>query len=108
VLQRLLDLLDTNPPHAVFTASSSAFRAIRASPPTTAASAASAFSSISTLIAPRPRSSSTSARRSTPNTCSSVSGSSLNTRDRESSAEITSNDGFSVVAPIMMIVPSST
>ncbi len=33
---------------------------------------------------------------------------STNTRERESNAEFTSNDGFSVVAPINVTVPSST
>ena len=41
-------------------------------------------------------------------TSSSLSACSTNTRERESNAEITSNDGFSVVAPISVIVPSST
>ncbi len=36
------------------------------------------------------------------------SGSRTYTFDRESSAALTSNDGFSVVAPIRMMVPAST
>ena len=39
---------------------------------------------------------------------SAVSGCSTNTFDRESSAEFTSNDGFSVVAPMSTMSPAST
>ena len=39
---------------------------------------------------------------------SAVSGCNTNTRIRESNAPLISNDGFSVVAPIKVIVPAST
>ncbi len=93
---------------AVCAASSIALSAIRASPPETVASAASVSSSTVTFIVAIPRSSSASARRSSSSICSGTSASSRNTRERESRAEITSNDGFSVVAPISVTVPSST
>ena len=43
-----------------------------------------------------------------PATSSSVSDSSANTRARDSSGDTTSNEGFSVVAPMRAKVPSST
>ena len=89
-------------------ASSSAFSAIRASPPERAASARSASGSTSTRISPRPRSGSDAARTSRSASCSSVRAFSLNTLERDSSGEFTSKDGFSVVAPIRMTVPFST
>ncbi len=61
-----------------------------------------------TCCAPRPRSGSLSARSISVRTSSSPNALRTNTRERESSAELTSNDGFSVVAPISVTVPSST
>jgi len=68
----------------------------------------SSSSGTSIFLPPSPRFWSASARRSSVTSCSSVSGFSAYTRLRDNSAEITSNDGFSVVAPIRMISPFST
>ena len=57
---------------------------------------------------PTPRSLSVRALSINFPTCSSVSDLSVNTRHLESSAVLISKEGFSVVAPISMIVPSST
>jgi len=81
---------------------------MRASPPEMFARAFSVSASTVTCIEAMPRSSSVSARRSSPSICSADSGSKRNTRERDSSGPITSNEGFSVVAPISVIVPSST
>ncbi len=55
-----------------------------------------------------PRTGSARARRRIVATSSSPSGWSTSTRQRDRSAALTSNEGFSVVAPIKAIVPSST
>src|ERR1022692_488462 len=57
---------------------------------------------------PRPRSRSARARCNNSTISSAVSARSAYTRERDSSAAITSNDGFSVVAPIRTISPRST
>ena len=54
---------------------------------------------------PRPRSASARARRSTDSSWAASSGLRTTTRQRESSAALTSNDGFSVVAPMRVTVP---
>jgi hypothetical protein len=59
-------------------------------------------------IAASPRSVSPSARRITPATSSTDSGRSTNTRTRDRSAPLISKLGFSVVAPMSVIVPAST
>ena len=89
-------------------ASSSAESATRASPPAQRASLAIKLDSTRGLLRARPRSGSSSARNRIVVMSSAVSGSRTTTRQRERSAELTSNDGFSVVAPINVIVPSST
>ena len=84
------------------------FSAVRASPSDSATIAATASGSTSRPRRPRPRSASATARRTIVSSSDSVSRSSTYTRQRESSAAITSNDGFSVVAPIRVTVPRST
>ena len=79
---------------------SSRFSAVRASPLARRAIASSASSSTSTASPPRPRSASESARCRMLWIASRSRAFSTNTCDRESSAELTSNEGFSVVAPI--------
>ena len=81
-------------------ASSSAFRAVRASPSLRAARNSSAPRSTSTAPA--------AARSSTTSTSSAVRACRAYTRRRESSAPLTSKAGFSVVAPISVTSPSST
>ena len=63
---------------------------------------------VDTASAPRPRSVSASARLRIAATSSTVSPRSTNTFERESSAAFTSNDGFSVVAPMSTMSPAST
>ena len=89
-------------------ANSSRFSADRASPLANCAMAAIASSETLISVEPRPRSVSASARRRICSTASLVSGWSTNTFERESSAALTSNDGFSVVAPIRTMSPAST
>ena len=67
-----------------------------------------ASSLISIASFPRPRSLSATARRNSPSICSVDSACSTYTRVRESSGAITSNEGFSVVAPIKVMFPAST
>ena len=66
-----------------------------------------AAASASRCDSPRPRSGSMRARLSSVSRSSVASGSSTNTRVRESSAPLISKLGFSVVAPIRVSVPSS-
>ena len=80
---------------------------MRASPFATVTSAATASSSSAGFSPPRPRSESAAARLTSVSTCSSVRALSVKTRARESRGEITSNDGFSVVAPTSTTVPFS-
>ena len=67
-----------------------------------------ASSPSATPAPPSPRSRSSSARRTSVASAASSSAPSANTRQRESSGATTSNDGFSVVAPISVTVPRST
>ena len=60
-----------------------------------------------TSWSPKPRGSA-SARRSSPTTSSCESAFSTNTLQRDSSAPFTSNEGFSVVAPMSVMAPFST
>ncbi|OBX35776.1 hypothetical protein A8U91_00110 [Halomonas elongata] len=83
-------------------------RARRASPAAARASRLSTSSSTAMRRAPRPRVSSASARRSTSTTSSSVSALRTCTLARDSRAELTSKEGFSVVAPISVSRPDST
>src|SRR5437879_5491769 len=80
----------------------------RASPSASRASSASASSSSASRKVPSPRSLSSSARRTSWLMCSGVSGSSTNTRHRDSSAPVSSKLGFSVVAPMRVTIPFST
>ena len=89
-------------------ASSSRFSATRASPLACRAMAASAPSAAVTGSPPSPRSGSRSARSRIVSISAALSGLSTNTFDRDSSAAFTSNDGFSVVAPISTMSPAST
>ena len=86
---------------------SSVESAIRASPLLNVAMAASSSSAISTRWLPNPRLSA-SARRSSSTTSASVSAFSTNTLQRDNNAPFTSNDGFSVVAPMSVMAPFST
>ena len=90
---------------SVFTHSSKALSSLRASPPEMWNSAPD---SSTRMVRPvRCRIVST-ARSSMPCRSSSSSGFRIYTWQRESSGEITSNDGFSVVAPISVTMPAST
>jgi hypothetical protein len=91
----------------VLIASSSAFSGVRASPSLRAARNSIASSSIGS-VAPPSIVVSAPALRSTVATSSGVSACRAYTRKRESSAPLTSNAGFSVVAPISVTSPSST
>ena len=62
----------------------------------------------STFSFPSPRTASPSARCKSVTICSGVCAFSTYTFIRESSGAITSNDGFSVVAPINKMFPAST
>ena len=84
-----------------WTARSRIFSAVRASP--FASNAMERIDSSSTLNCSR-----ATARRRRATTSSSESAFSTKTRVLESSAEITSNDGFSVVAPMSVMFPRST
>ena len=86
---------------------SSVDSAARASPFAKFAIASSISGSISIFCPPKPRGS-VSARASRAVSSSVVSACSTNTLQRDSSAPLTSNDGFSVVAPIRMMLPFST
>ena len=86
---------------------SSVFSAVLASPLANMASIRSCSSVMRTCCEPKPRSScracfSSSTRSETSSAFS------TNTLQRERSAALTSNDGFSVVAPIKIILPFST
>ena len=90
------------------TASCSRFSADRASPFANLAIARSASSSASGFWRPNPCSTSVSALRRMVTMAPSSSGVRTNTLDRDSNAALTSNDGFSVVAPISTMSPLST
>ena len=87
-------------------AASSAVSARRASPDDRRMSAARASGSTATVAA-RPRGSSTARSTRSPRS-SSVSGRSVRSSDRDSSGEMTENDGFSVVAAMSTTQPFST
>src|ERR1043165_9490404 len=90
------------------TAASSAVNATRASPLAERAIRPSSSSETAGLKLARPRSSSASACWRIVLISSSESWLRTSTRERESSAPVTSNDGFSVVAPMSVTVPFST
>ncbi len=92
---------------AVAAANSRKFSAARASPLAKRAMAGSTSGSTS-RSKPRPRVRSSIARCRMAITASACSGCSTNTLERESSAAFTSNEGFSVVAPIRTMSPAST
>ena len=98
----------SSPGSAATTAISRAFRATRASPFAMFTRCATASGSSSGASRPRPPASSDNARSTIPVIASSSSACSVNTRQRDSSGALTSKDGFSVVAPMKVIVPSST
>ncbi len=87
--------------------SSNMFRPRRASPSAARAIRSSAVSSAVMPRVPSPRSGSWSALRSSAAMSSTVSERRTYTRARESNALTSSNEGFSVVAPTKMSVPSS-
>ena len=89
------------------TSISSVDSAVRASPLAKVAVAVSSSSGMCTCCPPKPRSS-RSARASSDASSSVVSACSTNTLHRDSSAPLISNDGFSVVAPMRMMLPFST
>ena len=89
-------------------ASSSVPSATRASPCAWLTRNARASGERVSCALPRPRSASASARSTSAPTSSASSGSRTSTRVRDSRAGITSNDGFSVVAPMRTMVPRST
>jgi hypothetical protein len=98
----------TRPPAPTCAAAASkTVSARRASPSVSAAIRASASGSRVSSRLPTPRSRSVSARWSRVSMSLAVSGWSTNTRVRERRAPITSKLGFSVVAPMRVIVPSS-
>src|SRR5205814_5951181 len=78
----------------VLTPTSSAFKHLRASPSLSLARCRRASASILTLYLPRPRSESASARSIKISSCSTVSGSSRKTSDRETRALLTEKDGW--------------
>ena len=86
---------------------SNVFSAVRASPLAKLAIISSMPSASSTRLPPKPRGS-VSARRSSSVSSPAERPCSTNTLHRDKSAELISNEGFSVVAPMRMIVPSST
>src|SRR6266508_6247372 len=88
------------------TAASSPVSAILASPPATSTRWSSASSSTLTGMPPRPRSSSSSARSRSARTSDGDSGSRRSRRQRDRSGVTSEKYGFSVVAPIRVIVPS--
>ena len=88
--------------------SSSRFSPTRASPLACRAIAASAAASTCRSWPPSPRVSSARARVRMVVMSGTVSARSTYTCDRESSAALTSNEGFSVVAPISTMSPAST
>ena len=81
--------------------------ALRASPFANPAIAAIHSSDIAISVAPNPRTSA-SARFKSPTSSSVLSACNTNTLQRDRSAPLTSNDGFSVVAPIRIMLPFST
>jgi SpoVK/Ycf46/Vps4 family AAA+-type ATPase len=83
-------------------------RAVRASPSLAPARKRSASSATLARSRPSPRSSSARARLSTSTSVSSGRGFRTTIRERDSNAALTSNEGFSVVAPTSTMVPSST
>ena len=87
------------------TANSSAFNAVRASPFANAARARIVTSSIFIVSPGKPER--TARSRIASRSCS-RSWSRVNTRQRDSRAETTSKLGFSVVAPISVMIPCST
>ena len=89
------------------TAISKVFSAVRASPSAKAAITGSRDGSMWTRALPKLRLSA-SARDSSPTRSSSVSSFSTNTLHRESRAALISKEGFSVVAPINVMLPRST
>ena len=89
------------------TAISSVDSALRASPLANPAIASTSSGAISTFSLPNPRSS-LSARVSSDTRSAADSACKTNTLHRDKSAPFTSNDGFSVVAPIRIILPFST
>ena len=81
--------------------------ALRASPLANSAIVASISSEISTSCPPKPRGSAI-ARLKSPVSSSVFSACNTNTLQRDRSAPFTSNEGFSVVAPISIMLPFST
>jgi hypothetical protein len=90
------------------TAASSAFSATRASPSATATMCRSASGTRNVSGFPNPRSASVSARRRIVSRSEDSRGERTSTRQRERSAFRISKDGFSVVVPNRVTVPSST
>ena len=82
-------------------------RAVRASPLAKLAMAPSISGAMLTRIFPKPRESCSARVSSSVRSCS-VRLCSTNTLQRESSAPFTSKEGFSVVAPMRMMLPFST
>ena len=95
-------------PSASSPAISSVPSARRASPREKRSDSSIASAPSENSFAPRPRSRSSSARRDQIGQASSLSGFRTITRARDKNGEITSNDGFSVVAPISVKSPLST
>ena len=91
-----------------YDAVSKAFRAMRASPLAMFTKCAKASSANVAFKGPNPRTWSSKARLTMAAIWSSDRLCKVNTRHRESRGAITSKDGFSVVAPLKVIVPSST
>ena len=89
------------------TAISRVFNAVRASPPANSAIARICSSLICTLLLPKPSGDASACLRSV-TILSVVSGFKTNTLHRERRAPLTSKEGFSVVAPIKMMLPFST
>ena len=86
---------------------SNVFSAVRASPLAKLAIISSMPSASSTRLPPKPRGS-VSARRSSSVSSPAERPCSTNTLHRDKSAELISNEGFSVVAPMRMMLPFST
>ena len=86
---------------------SNVFSAVRASPLAKLAIISSMPSASSTRLPPKPRGSA-SARRSSSVSSPAERPCSTNTLHRDKSAELISNEGFSVVAPMRMMLPFST
>ena len=107
-MARASSVRSMRPAPARVAASSSRLSATRASPLAWRAMAARASSSAAIPADPRPRSGSSSARRRMAAVSSVASGCSTKTFERDSRAALTSNEGFSVVAPISTMSPAST